>query len=629
MKSTKFTDSEKPDLQFTLGYPSETDKLRLQSGTILQREVTERERRRLGREKKREKELTLRLNKVPSSSDAMDTDEAGKHTQNILARVNKQQEVDELTSRLVEISSSKPQENSTEDTLEDSDMDTTILDNINTSKRFSGVLRQDKGLVESKGGVDVELQRNLAQTLRHGTPPPALGISPTMTKLTFGLSKSLENMSLNPSGERMEVRSELGMGYANNEFYLPIAGCPSVSELEPQLTNQLILKGNRAKLLHVPLWHHTYYTSSYLIDDITGELYACHQGKLIAIKEQGYLQKEIAEEEYLNSQGKGRVVHLERENSAQPKKVALAETPKVPLTSTQVDKNINVGQDPEKIFQDELAEQNKRTIVKATSMLQEYHDDTHRQAIVQWNFKRRERKQLQRELLQYQVDVASGRSSTDQEVEWARMYINDEHTKKFKEELPYISRYFETIPADMEIEDNDGLSESSAGSYEAREEWTEEEYRKLMMNFNRNQVQYAVDRQVKELAIQRDPGNIAAIEKEYSRNREHLDYRQKRGHDLMKVAKSYADYTRRQTNLREKIRQEEIAKLQDQAGHLTDAQWKSIEEELQKEMLQQLECQKSHLQQKESELTEKIKRQTKMSKQLEEKCKSLKSLESK
>ena len=135
--------------------------------------------------------------------------------------------------------------------------------------------------------MDTELQRSLARTLRHGTPPPTLGISPTTTKLTFGLSKSLENMSLNPSGERIEARSDLGMGYANNEFYLPIAGCPSVSELEPRLTNQLTLKGNRAKLLHVPLWNHTYYTSSYLIDDITGELYTCHQGELIAIKEQG------------------------------------------------------------------------------------------------------------------------------------------------------------------------------------------------------------------------------------------------------------------------------------------------------------------------------------------------------
>ena len=178
------------------------------------------------------------------------------------------------------------------------------------------------------------------------------------------------------------------------------------------------------------------------------------------------------------------------------------------------------------------------------------------------------------------MDVASGRDPTEEEVEQARVYINDAHTKKLKEELPYISRYFKTIPTDMDVEDNDGLSESSAGSYEACEEWTEEEYRKLMMNFNRNQAQYAVDRQGKALAIQRDPGNIAAIEKEYSRNTEHLEYRQKRGHDLMKVAKSYADYTRRQMNLRQKIRQEEVTKLQDQAGHLTDAQWKSWEEEL-------------------------------------------------
>ena len=299
--------------------------------------------------------------------------------------------------------------------MEDSDMDTTILDIINTSKRFTGVLRQDEGLVEPTGEMDTELQRSLAKTLRHGTPPPTLGISLTTTKLTFGLSKSLENMSLNPSGERIEARSDLGMGYANNEFYLPITGCPSVSELELRLTNQLTLKGNRAKLLHVPLWNHTYYTSSYLIDDITGELYACHQGELIAIKEQGYLQKEMAEEEYLNSQGKGGMVHLERENNTQPERIVLIEPPKVPPASTQTDENIAVNQDPEKILQDELAEQNKKTIVKATSMLQEYHDDAHKQAVVQWNLKRRERKQLERDLLQYQVDVASGRSPTEQE----------------------------------------------------------------------------------------------------------------------------------------------------------------------------------------------------------------------
>ena len=110
-----------------------------------------------------------------------------------------------------------------------------------------------------------------------------------------------------------------------------------------------------------------------------------------------------------------------------------------------------------------------------------------------------------------------------------------------------------------------------------------------MINFNRNQAQYDVDKKVTELAIQRDPENITAIEEEYSRNRERLDYRQKRGHDLMKVAKAYADYTRRQAKLQEEIRQEEITKLQEQSEQLRDAQWKSWEEEIRKETLQELE----------------------------------------
>ena len=108
----------------------------------------------------------------------------------------------------------------------------------------------------------------------------------------------------------------------------------------------------------------------------------------------------------------------------------------------QPNENNNVGQDPERILRDELIEQNKQTIAKATSILQEYHDDAHRQAIVQWDLKRRERKQLERDLLQYQVDATSWRNPTDQEVEQARKYINDEHTKKLKEELPYIMSIF-------------------------------------------------------------------------------------------------------------------------------------------------------------------------------------------
>ena len=99
----------------------------------------------------------------------MDTDEAGRHTQSILNRVNRQQEMDEVTPRLVEISSSKPAENSSEHTLKDSDMETTILETVSASKGLSGIIRQEERLEEPSGGADHGEHRSLAQTLRHGT----------------------------------------------------------------------------------------------------------------------------------------------------------------------------------------------------------------------------------------------------------------------------------------------------------------------------------------------------------------------------------------------------------------------------------------------------------------------------
>ena len=130
-------------------------------------------------------------------------------------------------------------------------------------------------------------------------------------------------------------------------------------------------------------------------------MYACHQGELIAIKEQGYLQKEMAEEEYLNSGGKGGVVYLEQEKNTQLKKELSGETPKIPRPFTLANKDISTSRDPEKTLQDALAQQNRNTIEEATSMLQDHQDDAHKQVVVQWNLKRRERKQLEQDLLQY------------------------------------------------------------------------------------------------------------------------------------------------------------------------------------------------------------------------------------
>ena len=118
------------------------------------------------------------------------------------------------------------------------------------------------------------------------------------------------------------------------------------------------------------------------------------------------------------------------------------ENPKIPPLSPQDDENANLGRDSEKGLQSKLSEQNKKTIEEATNMLHEYQEEAHQQAVAQWNLKRRERKQLERDLLQYQVNTVHGRNPTDQEIDQARIYINNKHAMKLREELPYISWYF-------------------------------------------------------------------------------------------------------------------------------------------------------------------------------------------
>ena len=197
-----------------------------------------------------------------------------------------------------------------------------------------------------------------------------------------------------------------------------------------------------------------------MIDDVTGEIYACYQDQIIAIKEQGYLQKEMAEEKYLDSQtGKGNRINKKRKSAVS--------VPKIPLAVKPDNRNVKLERDSDRQIHRELSEQNQKVIDEAKCMLQEKQGEADQQAVLQWNLKRQERKQLEKDLLRYQVSTVRGGFPTDQEIEQARAYITGEHTKQLKEELPYMKRYFETILMEMEVEDNGGLSESSAGSYEA------------------------------------------------------------------------------------------------------------------------------------------------------------------
>ena len=136
-----------------------------------------------------------------------------------MTKITQQQRTDQLTSRSVKIPLSKTSENSADEILVESDMDMTILDVDTLPERFLSKTGQNQVMVNPLVDTGEELERNLSHSLRHGTPPPTLEITPTMTKLMFGLSRSLENVSSDQISERIKTRSDLGLGYKNNEFY--------------------------------------------------------------------------------------------------------------------------------------------------------------------------------------------------------------------------------------------------------------------------------------------------------------------------------------------------------------------------------------------------------------------------
>ena len=87
-------------------------------------------------------------------------------------------------------------------------MDTTMLGTNRQSGSPLNISWLDGDLGDPSEGADENLQRSLARTFRFGTRQPILGISPTTTKLTFGLSRSLENMSLDPLNSSLETKPD-------------------------------------------------------------------------------------------------------------------------------------------------------------------------------------------------------------------------------------------------------------------------------------------------------------------------------------------------------------------------------------------------------------------------------------
>ena len=114
-------------------------------------------------------------------------------------------------------------------------------------------------------------------------------------KLTYGVSPTLdgETRTVGPFSKE-NVKDEDLPDYTHGDLYLPIPGTPSVNDLEPEETLQLTVRGNRAKIVVIKLWGSKYQTERFMVDDLTGEIYAIKETGIDTIKEQAYLDQKLA-----------------------------------------------------------------------------------------------------------------------------------------------------------------------------------------------------------------------------------------------------------------------------------------------------------------------------------------------
>ena len=258
-------DKIKPQFHLKYPDPKDLDKLRLRSGTALQREMSERDRRKLIRDACQSRTTSLSPRRVTSSSDAMDTDEASRRTRNIFARLRTQSllPVGKGPIKAFPMSTVKKEESESDDesTIVESDLNTTVLPR-DSDPVGPLPLRAPVGASPSK--------------------PPA--------KLTYGVSPTLDGETRTAEPFLTEkVKGEDLPDYTHGDLYLPIPGIPSINDLEPEETPQLTARGNRAKIVVIKLWRTKYQTERFMVDDLTGEIYAVKEKGIDVIKEQAFL----------------------------------------------------------------------------------------------------------------------------------------------------------------------------------------------------------------------------------------------------------------------------------------------------------------------------------------------------
>ena len=95
----------------------------------------------------------------------------------------------------------------------------------------------------------------------------------------------------------------------------------------------------------------------------------------------------------------------------------------------------------------------------------------------------------------------------------------------------------------------DTLSLLSLDSYEADEEWNAVKYRKLLFKYDREERQYAILNQCRDLDVLKEPEHVTELNRELALSRKELEQQQKKGARLKEIAKAQANFMRQRQNI--------------------------------------------------------------------------------
>ena len=352
-------------------------------------------------------------------------------------------------------------------------------------------------------------------------------------KLTYGVSPTLDGETKTVDPFLTEnVKGEDLPDYTHGDLYLPIPGTPSINDLEPEETLQLTAQGNRAKMVTIKLWRSKYQTERFMVDDLTGEIYAVKEKGIDVIKEQAFLDRKLAWD----------AATVDFPELSTP----LAEK-KEPLDKAGgLNKNGMSGVPPS-----ENLEQKALRYQEFRETLQRYQST------------RKQRRRLEGELLFYELPGKEPGITTDQEAERERMMVLVQQKKILDQEILLLKKCMELAPENPETEE-DRLSEISLDHYECEKDWTEPTYRKALFLYERRNKKASLLSHLRDVKARKYPHQSSVFNKELSEAREKWTKGQKEGDAMLKIAKMEVDFKRKRHNLVCQAVQEERRKWKEQ-----------------------------------------------------------------